>query len=129
MPKTEFNEVGKYGIVRDIEPMYLPAGAWSEGRNIRFRDGMVVGRRNAARLIDPISIKPHFMMPWQDPTRGLIPYYIYADNNSIYEIDDSAVPVEQDISKSGGYDVGFDAYYWTGTVFSGIPILSSRMTL
>jgi hypothetical protein len=34
-------DLGKYGVVTDVDPFNLPIGAWSFGVNARFFDGQV----------------------------------------------------------------------------------------
>lgn len=56
MPKNTVHNVGSLGIVRDIKPQLLPPEVWSDGRNVRFRNGRVEGMGGVVEIVPEIPI-------------------------------------------------------------------------
>jgi hypothetical protein len=41
MPRIPNLNLGDIGIVSDLDPHLIPVNAWSEGKNVRFKDNAV----------------------------------------------------------------------------------------
>lgn len=52
-------DVGSIGLVKDINPVNLPLGAWTEATNVRFVGGCVKKSPEFSWIVDPTSFDPH----------------------------------------------------------------------
>lgn len=119
MPSIPFYTAGQIGIVHDIEPHELPPQAWSDGRNIRFRDGKVTRRLGQeARYGTPLGITYWLMLAY---TPANI-YWIYADSTKLYATDGAT---HADISRVGDYSPIDFKRLWNGGMFAGIPVITN----
>jgi hypothetical protein len=71
----KINNVGQYGVVRDAFAPELPANAWSNGRNMRFRNGYAERMLGETAVYDPPTVTPYHIQPlttWHRPLRDLL---------------------------------------------------------
>lgn len=120
MPIVWVDNVSEHGIVSDIAPHKLPIGAWSNGKNVEFRENQVVRMVGHQAVFGTPSIDPFFVMPWQDLTTY---YWLYADANSIYRTDGTT---HIDVTNILGAYSGGSHPRWNGGVLGGIPILNNN---
>jgi len=116
------NELGQYGIVRqpDRYPHELPINAWSAGKNVRFRDGMVEKFFGNQSVGGVPTVAPYWTMPI---TIGSTTYWIYAGLGKVYSWDGGT---HTDITRLSGGDYSATTLRnWTGAVLGGIPILNN----
>jgi len=113
--------VGTLGIIKDIPPYSLPDGAWSDGRNVRMKEGSVQKFLGHEEVFDPPSVAPFFLMSAQTSSTY---FWIYAGLAKIFVTDGVA---HTDLTNAGG-DYGTTANEpWTGIVTGGIPILTNNV--
>jgi hypothetical protein len=114
-------DAGSIGIIKDKPGYALPSGAWSDGLNVRMREGAVhkvTGHRTA---IGTPSAVPYFVLPVR--STGTNAYWIYAGATDVYITDGTT---HKEITRtSGDYTASTTAQGWSGLVFGGIPILNS----
>lgn len=113
-----FGDVGSTGIIKDSADYLLPIGAWTEGRNVRFRDGSVARMGGAAATLDPPAVAPYWLMLMFVPETGR-PGIVYMGAQSGYCF---IADGHQDITRLSGPYTGFR---WTGGLLGGLPILSN----
>ena len=53
--------VGNIGILRDPAPHALPPNAWSDGKNIRFGDGMALPTGRDISILGPLQLPGYFL--------------------------------------------------------------------
>lgn len=79
------------GVVTDQVPEDLPAGAWTDARNVRFKGGLVQTMRGIARIYDATTAVPYYVAPyanggnvyWVHAGYYLSSlWYVYADNGT-----------------------------------------------
>lgn len=130
MPRLRIKDVGKIGVIRDRQPIELPPNAWSDGKNMMFRNGFAESRRGQARAFQQIKGSADFIMAF---AKGQLDF-IYAGNTKIHGFahDDFSVNAIVDLTRSAGaggdYSIGAvpGRMRWTGTVLGNIPILTNN---
>ena len=119
----KINNVGQYGVVRDAFAPELPANAWSNGRNMRFRNGYAERMLGETDVYDPPTVTPYHIQPL---TTGTDRYAIYCGLNKIYAA--NGLTHTNITRQSAGVDVNYNATAdtrWNGGVLSGIAILNN----
>src|SRR5574343_158264 len=115
--------VGQIGIIKDVPPHTLPDNAWSDGRNVRFRDGYAENTQTIADAYGTPPVAPYFMMAHTATgSRSLI----YAGLSKLYSVSGST---HTNITRqSTGVDIIYSAtsdQFWTGFVLGGIAVLNN----
>ena len=87
MPILPVRDVGRDGIITDIPNVLLPAGAWSDGRNVKF-DNSNVSKRLGYREEFSVTTEPQLVQYWP---RLITPYYITANGSAVQRVDASGV--------------------------------------
>lgn len=120
---AKVNNVGQFGVVRDPFAPELPINAWSNGRNIRFRNGYAERMSGEAAVYDPPTVTPYHLQPLVTATDR---YCIYAGLTKIYAVSGST---HTNITRqTAGVDVNYNATAdtrWNGGVLSGIAVLNN----
>ena len=113
------NTVGALGVINDRKPHELPLQAWSDSRNMRFRDGFAE-KFLGESLFDATSIDPYWLLPVPTATSF---YWLVAGLTKVHSLTGG---VETDITRTVGGDYGATAQLnWTGCVFNGIPVINN----
>lgn len=110
---------GQSGIVRDVAPHELPPEYFSDGRNVRFRDGAVVRMAGETSVLEDASftIAPYGVFPVPRPSSM---FWVYAGLDKVYATSGGA---HSDITRvSGGDYTGTEDDAWTYTILGGVPI-------
>jgi hypothetical protein len=108
------------GINQDLPAHLLPPEAWSDGRNIRFRDNKVVKMLGHSAVYDPPSITPYWVKGIQSSSEFL---WIYAGKNKVYMVNSGG---HTDITRTVGGDYSMDDdILWNGDLLGGVPILNN----
>jgi hypothetical protein len=119
--KIPFNQAGAIGVIKDIAPSELPAGAWSDASNIRFLDGAAMQFLGYGQVYLTPPQAPQYLMP---ANVGAARYWIYATAGKQYAVSNvTGASVHTDISHATSR-VG-SVNKWSGFVFGGIPILNA----
>ena len=87
MPILPVRDVGRDGIITDIPNVLLPAGAWSDGRNVKF-DNSNVSKRLGYQEEFSSTFEPQLVQYWPRP---ITPYYITAAGSTVMRTDASGV--------------------------------------
>lgn len=119
-----FRNPAAVGIIKDIPAHRLPIDAWSDGSNVRFRDGVVekfTGYTQIYDATDPTSeAAAHYLMPYPQAAdyvwvlAGLDDVWTYANSGAYTE----RTPVAGDFT-------GDADDLWSGGVLSGIAIVNN----
>ena len=114
------DDAGAIGVVRDAYAPELPLNAWSDARNVRFREGYAEKMRGHASPFGTPTVAPYHVVPFTTSTAR---YFVYAGLQKLYYVDTTATHTE--ITRaSGAYNATADAR-WNGGVFSGIVVLNN----
>lgn len=117
------SQAGKYGIIKDVPPYALPPEAWSDGQNVRVKEGSIQKFLGHKAVFGTPLVAPHWMMPVQTSTTY---FWLYmsllkgnvTDGTSHTNITRQTASV--DVDYTGTADGG-----WNGEVVGGIPIINN----
>lgn len=122
MPFVDFHSPGSVGIIRDIPPHELPPEAWSNGRNMRFRDGKCEQAQGYVNVNASICASPTYCIavPRQTTTSDI---WVYCGERDVYAFDGStnAKLTASAISATGQNT-------WNATLLSGILVVNPTTT-
>lgn len=118
MPLFYIDNAGKYGLVSDTAAHQLPPEAWSDGKNVRFRDGYCENVGGHTVLTTP-QIVPYGLFPviytgytmWVYAGLAKVRCYDFAHDDDITRA-------------SGDYNMG-EGQRWTGGMYNGVFILNN----
>lgn len=114
------NNLGQVGLIADVPPIELPVNAWTDVKNMRFKDGAVekfLG--HAAQLGTPLHA-PQWLLP---VTQGGTAFWLYASTERVGATDGAS---HADITREiGGLYTVNPSSGWTGTIIEGIPVISN----
>ena len=112
------DNLGQWGVLRDGLPHELPNNAWSDGRNVRFREGYAEKFAGHAEAYGESLIVPYHV---HSLNVGATRWWIEMGLTAIYSVDN--LGVHTDIS-SGAYTGTVDDR-WTSTTLGGIAVLNN----
>lgn len=120
MAKVSVPRCGSVGVIRDLGIPDLDIAAWTDASNIRFLDGSTYQFLGHGQAYNTPSVAPQFVLPvYVNQVR----YWLYASATKQYVVTNSGgIAVHTDIShvtaRTGVVN------QWSGTVFTGIPVLT-----
>ena len=112
-------DVGRFGIVKDVEERELPPEAWTEGNNVSFRDGKVGRFEGYTEILDPPSVNPAFIIGVYASTEF---YWLYTGLSKAY-VENAGV--HTNVTNAGGDYTTSNARDWNGGLLQGIPVLTN----
>ena len=111
-------DLGKVGIVKDVQPQELPINAWSDGANIRFRDGGVERMKGELQVFTTPSVVPYWLQPYY---QGGKRYWVHAGLSAVYTDDGTTrTNITPSTAPTGGID-----NRWTGGVLNGVLVANN----
>jgi len=108
MPIVPLRDLGKLGVITDVDPYDLPANAFSFAKNVRFEDNKIL-RGHVFRSVGPLSTAPRHLIGYARPSGAFITLYVSNDGR----VRQWAAGTDTDKSPAG----------WAGTITSS-PITS-----
>lgn len=120
MARIVFENMGRYGIIKDRLAHTLPLEAWSDGANIRFWEGAVQRVLGHTSIWTPV-VDPWWMMPVITETQA---FWVYAGQTKVYAVDQAGTHADISRTSGGAYNAGFQTN-WTGTIVNGIPVFNN----
>ena len=112
------DQLGRIGVVKDVNPAMLAPEAWTDARNVLFERGVVSKSGRWVPRITP-EVEPYGLWVF---TRPGISFYVYAGLEKVYAVYGNA---QHEITRSSGPYTGTSADQWTASMFNGIPILNN----
>lgn len=120
MPIQRVSGCGQIGIVRDAFAHDAPENGWSNGRNIRFRNGYLESTSGHAQIYNPPSVTPYFLLPM---TTAAGRNWVYAGLQQIYSVSGTT---HTNVSRTfGGNYTATANNDWTGGVLGGLAVLNN----
>ena len=104
------------GLVLDVPGWELPPGAFTDSRNVRYRDGAAEKIRGYSQVMGDLSATAAWITTIADGTNV---FYLYADLNNIYATDGSTHNIVSTISYSATVDLS-----WTGGQYHGYVVMT-----
>ena len=121
----KFRNPGEYGIIKDIDPHDLPLGVWSDGNNVRFRDGRV------ERISGHTAVYESATPTTEDNTTFILPYFdgtdfkwLLAGDEVVYSQTGQSRTEVTRTAGVGDYSADADNR-WNGCIFGGVPIINN----
>lgn len=114
--KIKVNDLGKYGIIADLDSEEIPAEGLSACINVRCRRNRVEKSYGHVERFGAPSGAPRWLLPWSTAAQY---YWIYVSSTNIYRTDGSS-----HVSIGSGYTTSSDTR-WSGAVFNGVPIVNN----
>lgn len=122
MPIVPAPKVGEFGINQDSQAQELPINAWSNGANVRFRDGALERMKGEQKVFDTPLVTPYWLQPYYTATNQ---YWIHAGLAKVYADNYTAgAPVRTDITPTVAPTGGVDDR-WTGGVLNGVLVMNN----
>ena len=113
-------EVDQYGVIKDVKPHLLPLNAWSDAKNVRFRDRKIVKLRGQKEIYEPPSVAPYWLMNIELGTGTNA--WIYAGLQKVYVV---SVATHTEITRAAGNYAATEDLLWNGGILQGVPILNN----
>lgn len=116
-------DVAAHGVIRDVPAHELPFLAWSDAKNIRFRDGAAERVLGQAAVMGTPTVAPYYCFPYADGTNLT---WVYAGLAKVYgrqggshtNLTRQTASVDVDYSANANQN-------WTHGILGGIPILNN----
>lgn len=118
--RIPIENVGGVGVIKDLPFEKVPLNAWTDARNMRFRDGAAEKMLGYSESFASPSIAPYWLLP---VNTGGTQFWLYGGLTKVGATDGAS---HADITRSSGGDYSVDANIgWTGAVMNGIPVISN----
>lgn len=120
MPNIPLYMAGQVGIVKDIKPNELTPLAWTDGKNINFRDGRIVRGNGNVQTLGTPSAAPRWIFPVPATDQA---FWVYSSATALFATDGA---IHADVSRTvgGAYTVD-DRVLWNGAMLANIPIITN----
>jgi hypothetical protein len=118
MPDLLINTAGELGIIRDVQPHELPLNAWSDGGNVRFKDGFAEKFLGHTPPFTTPTIAPYNVLAVPKGTY----YWLLMGLTKVHAWDGAAY---SDITRLAGDYMAQEDLNWTPTILNGIPVLNN----
>lgn len=124
-----FDEVGKLGLIKDVDPKKLPAGAWSDGQNVRFNGHTVERAGGMANVFHPPTIDPYNLFFITDESGGH--HFVYTGLLRVFIMDtDTHIDITRGTTTASVSEYAATALAnWNGGVLHSILILNNSVDL
>jgi len=117
MNKT-FLDLGKVGVVKDVQPQELPINAWSDCVNMRFRNGGLERMKGELQVFATPSVTPYWLQPFY---QGGKRFWVHAGTAKVFADDGTTrTDITPTVAPTGGVDDRF-----TGGVLNGVLIANN----
>lgn len=121
--KLDVENLAQPGVVVDVPDELLPKGAWTNTRNIRFRDGGAEKCKGYEQALGELSLTARWAAPITD---GSNYFWVYASNSVLYATDGTT---HQNVSHASISYVATDDLGWTGGAFHGRIVANDGITV
>lgn len=121
--KLDVENLARPGLVVDVPDQLLPDGAWTESRNVRYRDGAAEKCTGYEQALGSLSATAKWASTITD---GSNQFWVYATNSVLYATDGSthANVSHLSITYQATDDLG-----WNGGAFHGHIIANDGITI
>ena len=121
MPILKVTDASR-GFNADLTPEELQPGAWSNVTNMRFLNGYAQRFNGTARVFDAPTITPHFIAPYQTPTKR---YWLHAGTEKVFA-DDGTTRTE--ITPASAFTGAVDDR-WSAVTFGGVFVCNNGVNV
>lgn len=117
MAKKTIGVLGQYGVIKDQPAHELPENAFSDARNVRFKDGKMERMKGQTTAWTP-TVTPYFIINFTTATKR---YWCYPGLAKVYVHDGTT---ETNITPASDF-TGTASNRWTGGVINGNLVLNN----
>jgi hypothetical protein len=118
--KVNWPNIAQFGVIRDRKDFDLPVNAWSDARNVRFRDGAIDRMKGYSEALQGSPIAPYWLMHVFD--RGGISHWLVAGLEEVYDYSNG---LYSNITKAATVYGANERDKWNGGVLGNIPIINN----
>jgi len=122
MPIISLPNPGSIGLVQDIPPAELPAGAWSEVRNVRFKQGSVQSMPSD-QVLQTVPYQPEWCLSIQGAL-GSTASWVLASDQKAYSLEGQTLT---DITPPAVTSLPQDGLNWSGGGLGMVTVLHNAM--
>lgn len=115
-------QAGKFGIIKDVPPYALPPEAWSDGQNVRVKEGSIQKFLGHKSVFGTPTVAPYWMIPVQTSSTY---FWLYCSLTKAY-VTDGVIHTDLTRLSGGDYIANADGG-WNGIVMGGIPIINNGL--
>lgn len=122
MPILSLENLGKMGMVADTLPHDLPPEAWSNARNVRFRDNQARKMSGMTEVLATPPVAPYWLLSVPASTY----FWLVAGAAKVYVTDGTAY--SNITRQTAGVDVNYamnDDILWNGGLIGGVPVINN----
>jgi len=124
---TQLYQLGKLGVISDVDPHLIPPEAWTNANNVLFTERGVERSKGHEQVFGTMSVAPEFII--NVPGVGAS-YWIYTSLTKAYVYEGG---VHTNITRqTAAVDVNYttvNGRTWNGTIFGGIPIINNGVDI
>lgn len=122
MPLLSLENLGKFGMIADTLPHDLPPEAWTNVRNVRFRDNQARKMAGMTEVFATSPVTPYWLLsvptdPYFWIVAGAAKVYI-TDGTSYTNITRQTASVDVDYSMN-------EELLWNGGLLGGVPVINN----
>lgn len=122
MPIISIENLGKLGMVADVLPHDLPPEAWTNARNVHFRDNHVIKMNGMTEVLATSPIAPYWLLSVPADTY----FWLVAGAAKVYVTDGTAYT--NITRQTAGSDVNYamnQDLLWNGGLLGGVPVINN----
>lgn len=123
MPRLTVENLAQPGMVVDVPDEILPKGAWTDSRNVRYRDGAAEKCKGYEQALGNLSLTARWAAPLTD---GSNYFWVYASNAVLYATDGTT---HTNVSHASLSYVATDDLGWNGGAFHGHIVANDGVTI
>lgn len=112
--------LAEFGVIRDVPDYLLPPNAWTDARNVRFRDGHGLRMGGSRAVLDPPQVTPYWLLYATSAAKAA--HWIYAGLNSVWTFTSGG---HFDITRAAGAYTATQDGLWNGGMFQGLVVLNN----
>lgn len=109
------------GIIHDPQPYTLPPDAFSDGKNIRFRDGKA-SKYPGLKVVDASTGVPGYFITLHKYLE--LNFWVYAGKTAVWAFTDAS---EADITRAAGAYTGAATSRWNSASINGLLVLNNSV--
>lgn len=114
------SDLGRAGIIADIPFSELPLNAWTDAKNMRFRDGAAERFTGHVAQLGVPNTPPEWLLTC---SQGGTAFWLYASATKVGATDGSS---HADLTRAvGGNYTTSPVCGWTGTIIEDIPVINN----
>lgn len=125
MPLILTDAVASTGIIADTDPRKLPDGAWSDGYNVRFSNGLASKVKGSRTVQGSLSTSAYSIFPYTTFDGSM--FFAYAGLTAVYGVNNNTHYDLTRVAASGtaiAYSANADDL-WNGGVLGGLLFLNN----